>query len=52
MPAFAEPDLRFVAGAAGPFRPADLPGTLDEGSRLVLLKRLVREGAVEVLDAG
>lgn len=52
MPASAEPDLRFVAEAPGPFELADLPGTLDEGSRLVLLKRLVREGAVEVLDAG
>ncbi|HEX2031076.1 MAG TPA: cupin domain-containing protein [Actinomycetota bacterium] len=52
MPAFAEPDLRFVAEAPGAFGPPDLPGTLDQESRLVLLRRLVREGAVEVVDAG
>jgi hypothetical protein len=50
MPSFAEPALRFVAEAAGPFRARDLPGPLDPGSRLVLLRRLVREGAVEIVD--
>jgi len=47
MPAFAAPALRKVAEADETVRPADLPG-LDEGSALVLLRRLVREGAVEV----
>jgi lysine-specific demethylase/histidyl-hydroxylase NO66 len=51
MPAFCEPALRFVSDARGPFRPSDLPG-LDERSGLVLARRLVREGAVEVMDAG
>jgi bifunctional lysine-specific demethylase and histidyl-hydroxylase NO66 len=50
MPAFCEPALRLVAGSRGSFRPADLPG-LDDASRLVLVRRLVREGAVEVVDA-
>jgi lysine-specific demethylase/histidyl-hydroxylase NO66 len=50
MPSFVEPALRFVAGAAGPFRTEDVPGPLDPGSRLVLLRRLVREGAVEIVD--
>jgi bifunctional lysine-specific demethylase and histidyl-hydroxylase NO66 len=50
MPAHVEADLRFVAGSSEPFRPGDLPGDLDERSRLVLLRRLVREGAVEVAD--
>jgi bifunctional lysine-specific demethylase and histidyl-hydroxylase NO66 len=50
MPAFCEPALRLVARSAGSFRPADLPG-LDDESRLVLVRRLVREGAVEVVDA-
>jgi lysine-specific demethylase/histidyl-hydroxylase NO66 len=50
MPLGCEPALRFVARAAGPFRATDLPG-LDEGSRLVLARRLVREGAIEIVDA-
>jgi lysine-specific demethylase/histidyl-hydroxylase NO66 len=50
MPAFCEPALRFVARSGESFRPADLPG-LDDESRLVLVRRLVREGAVEVVDA-
>ena len=50
MPAHVEPDLRFVAASWEPFRPSDLPGSLDEESRLVLLRRLVLEGAVEVTD--
>jgi len=51
MPARCEPALRFVEGAAGAFAPADLPG-LDETSALVLVRRLVREGVLEILDAG
>jgi bifunctional lysine-specific demethylase and histidyl-hydroxylase NO66 len=50
MPVVAEPALRAVQSAAGPFSASDLPG-LDDGSRLVLARRLVREGAVEVVDA-
>jgi lysine-specific demethylase/histidyl-hydroxylase NO66 len=49
MPAFCEPALRFVAGSPGPFRAPDLPG-LDPGSALVLSRRLIREGAVEIVD--
>jgi hypothetical protein len=52
MPAFAEPDLRFVADSRNPFTVSDLPGDLDVDSRVVLLRRLVREGALEVLDLG
>jgi bifunctional lysine-specific demethylase and histidyl-hydroxylase NO66 len=48
MPGFCEPALRFVAGAgARGFTASDLPG-LDLGSQVVLARRLVREGAVEV----
>jgi bifunctional lysine-specific demethylase and histidyl-hydroxylase NO66 len=50
MPDFCEPALRLVEDAPDRFRAADLPG-LDEPSRLVLARRLVREGAVEVVDA-
>jgi bifunctional lysine-specific demethylase and histidyl-hydroxylase NO66 len=49
MPGFCEPALRFVAGSPGPFRTADLPG-LDPGSALVLSRRLIREGAIEIVD--
>jgi hypothetical protein len=46
-----EPAARFVAGRAvdEPFRPADLPG-LDEAGRLVLARRLVREGLLEFAE--
>ena len=33
-----------VAAADGPFDAASLPGALDEAGRLVLVRRLVREG--------
>ncbi len=37
-------ELQFLALTDGPFRAADLPGQLDDAGRLVLLRRLVREG--------
>ena len=33
-----------VHAASEPFTPAELPGPLDAAGRLVLVKRLVREG--------
>lgn len=47
MPRFVEPALRAIAGA-GEVRAGELPG-LDEESGLVLLRRLVREGAAEAV---
>ncbi len=44
FPGHVEPELRAIYEAGAPFRPADLPGRLDEDGRLVLVKRLVREG--------
>ena len=49
MPGFCGPALRFVASAGGQFRAADLPG-LDPDSAMVLVRRLIREGAVEIVD--
>ena len=46
MPAWVRPALEEVR-LRGEHRPADLP--LDEQSRLVLCRRLVREGLLEVL---
>ncbi|MDX6697301.1 MAG: bifunctional lysine-specific demethylase and histidyl-hydroxylase [Solirubrobacteraceae bacterium] len=36
--------VRFVAEAEGRFTAGDLPGRLDEAGRLVLVRRLIREG--------
>ena len=37
-------ELEFLVTTADPFRASDLPGGLDEAGRLVLVRRLVREG--------
>ena len=37
-------ELEFLVTTDAPFRGSELPGSLDEAGRLVLLKRLVREG--------
>jgi lysine-specific demethylase/histidyl-hydroxylase NO66 len=44
FPAHVADDLAFVVSATGRFTARDLPGTLDESGRLVLARRLVREG--------
>jgi hypothetical protein len=44
FPAQAEQAVAFAATADGAFCAADLPGELDEPGRLVLVRRLVREG--------
>lgn len=43
-------ELGFIAASEEPFRAADLPGELDEESRLVLVRRLVREGFLLVSE--
>ncbi len=50
FPAHAEPELRACFDSEEPFRPADLPGDLDASGRLVLVRRLVREGFLRVLS--
>ncbi len=44
FPARLEPELEFLVSTDAPFRPSELPGDLDGAGRLVLVKRLVREG--------
>jgi ribosomal protein L16 Arg81 hydroxylase len=44
FPARLAPELAFLVTTAAPFRAAELPGELDEAGRLVLVRRLVREG--------
>jgi lysine-specific demethylase/histidyl-hydroxylase NO66 len=48
FPANARDEVEAAAAAEGPFRPADLPGQLDEEGRVVLARRLVREGFLRV----
>ena len=38
------PELEFLVTTEAPFRASELPGELDEAGRLVLVRRLVREG--------
>ena len=44
FPLHARDEVEHAAGADEPFRPRDLRGELDDDSRLVLVRRLVREG--------
>ena len=44
FPSRLEPELEFLVTTEAPFRAADLPGDLDDAGRLVLVRRLVREG--------
>jgi hypothetical protein len=48
FPAFVAPDLEFILGIDDPFRASDLPGSLDGEGRLVLVRRLVREGLLRI----
>jgi hypothetical protein len=51
FPETAAEDLAFAAESTEPFTPADLPGDLDDESRLVLVARLVREGFLLISGA-
>jgi JmjC domain len=48
LPAFVRDDLEFLVATDEPFRPSDLPGRLDDEGRLVLVRRLVREGLLRI----
>ena len=48
LPARVAPEIEFVLDAEGTFTPADLPGRLDDEGRLVLVRRLVREGLLRI----
>jgi bifunctional lysine-specific demethylase and histidyl-hydroxylase NO66 len=43
-------DVEFIAASDGPFSASQLPGGLDEEGRLVLVRRLVREGFLQRSD--
>ncbi len=52
MPAALAPAMARIAAATGPFPLGDLGDLLDGPSRLVLGRRLVVEGLLEVVDGG
>jgi hypothetical protein len=45
-------ELEFLVASEGPFDASQLPGALDDAGRLVLLKRLVREGFLRRSGSG
>ena len=48
FPEHVEADVEFIVDAEGEFRAAELPGDLDDEGRLVLVRRLVREGFLRI----
>jgi hypothetical protein len=50
LPARLAEEAAFLSETDGPFTAAELPGTLDEAGRLVLVRRLVREGLLRLTD--
>ena len=53
FPARVRAEVEHAATAEAPFRPSDLAGDLDEAGRLVLVRRLVREGFLRIrLEGG
>jgi bifunctional lysine-specific demethylase and histidyl-hydroxylase NO66 len=52
FPAVAEEALAFVAYADEPFTAGEMPSELDDESRLVLVRRLVREGFLRFSEPG
>jgi Cupin superfamily protein len=51
FPERARPELEHIFAASAPVVPRRLPGTIDEEGRLVLVRRLVREGFLRLADA-
>jgi len=48
MPARLWQEAAFLVGTTQAFTPADLPGELDDAGRVVLVRRLVREGFLRI----
>jgi hypothetical protein len=49
FPSRIEPEVAFVVETESPFRAGELPGSLDDAGRLVLIRRLVREGFLRIV---
>jgi ribosomal protein L16 Arg81 hydroxylase len=52
LPAAAREDIEYIASADEAFTAADFPGDLDDETRLVLVRRLVREGFLRLRESG
>jgi lysine-specific demethylase/histidyl-hydroxylase NO66 len=50
FPAHARDEVAAIAEAESPFFMSDLPGSLDDAGRLVLARRLVREGFLRISE--
>jgi hypothetical protein len=50
FPAHVRAEVAAIAGADEPFTAAELPGSLDDVGRLVLIRRLVREGFLRISE--
>jgi hypothetical protein len=48
FPEHVEDEVAFVSATSEPFSAAELPGDLDDEGRLVLVRRLVREGFLRI----
>jgi ribosomal protein L16 Arg81 hydroxylase len=51
FPGHARDEVAAVAAAEEPFTASELPGSLDDAGRLVLVRRLVREGFLRISEA-
>jgi bifunctional lysine-specific demethylase and histidyl-hydroxylase NO66 len=51
FPAHARDEVAAVAAAEEPFTASELPGSLDDAGRLVLVRRLIREGFLRISEA-
>lgn len=51
LPARVREELSYALESEEPFTAGDLPGALDDESRLVLVRRLVREGLLRISEA-
>jgi hypothetical protein len=49
-PPAVEPALRFIAASREPFAVSALPGSLSDQSKLVLVKRAIKEGLLTMVD--
>jgi len=50
LPGHVEPELRACFESEEPFRASELPGSLDDDGRLVLVRRLVRDGFLRAVE--
>jgi ribosomal protein L16 Arg81 hydroxylase len=51
LPGYTWPEVNFIVGSPGAITAAELPGDLDNAGRLVLIRRLVREGLLSTVTA-